>query len=92
MAAMIVVRDDDSTTDGALSPASAQRLDQNGEGRRGLPAPCADTGTTKLHRLEENIGAANVALTPDDLAAIAAALATVHGDRCSAHLQARVGP
>src|SRR5947209_10200201 len=27
-------------------------------------------GTTKLHRLEENIGAANVELTPDDLKAI----------------------
>ena len=30
-------------------------------------------GTTKLHRLEENIGAANVELTPDDLAAIESA-------------------
>jgi aryl-alcohol dehydrogenase-like predicted oxidoreductase len=50
-------------------------------------------GTTKLHRLEENIGAADVALTPDDLAAIAAALSTVtvQGDRYPAHLQARVG-
>ena len=50
-------------------------------------------GTTKLHRLEENVGAADVVLTPDDLAAIAAALATVtvQGDRYPAHLQARVG-
>jgi len=50
-------------------------------------------GTTKLHRLEENIGAADIALTPDDLGAIAAALATVtvQGDRYPAHLQARVG-
>jgi aryl-alcohol dehydrogenase-like predicted oxidoreductase len=50
-------------------------------------------GTTKLHRLEENIGAADVALTPDDLGAIAAVLATVtvQGDRYPAHLQARVG-
>jgi len=50
-------------------------------------------GTTKLHRLEENIGAANVALSPDDLSAIAGVLArvTVQGDRYPAHLQARVG-
>jgi aryl-alcohol dehydrogenase-like predicted oxidoreductase len=50
-------------------------------------------GTTKLHRLEENIGAANVALTADDLATIAAMLSTltVQGDRYPAHLQARVG-
>ena len=50
-------------------------------------------GTTKLHRLEENIGAADVVLTPDDLGAIAAVLATVtvQGDRYPAHLQARVG-
>jgi len=27
-------------------------------------------GTTKLHRLEENLGAASVELTPDDLAEI----------------------
>jgi aryl-alcohol dehydrogenase-like predicted oxidoreductase len=27
-------------------------------------------GTTKLHRLEENLGAADVELSPDDLAAI----------------------
>jgi aryl-alcohol dehydrogenase-like predicted oxidoreductase len=50
-------------------------------------------GTTKLHRLEENIGAASVALSPDDLRAIAGVLArvTVQGDRYPAHLQARVG-
>jgi aryl-alcohol dehydrogenase-like predicted oxidoreductase len=34
-------------------------------------------GTTKLHRLEENIGAANVVLTPADLAEINKALAAV---------------
>ena len=28
-------------------------------------------GTTKLHRLEENLGAANVELTPEDLRAMA---------------------
>lgn len=49
-------------------------------------------GTTKLHRLRENIGAAAVALTPADLSAIEAALAqiTVAGDRYLAHLQQRV--
>ncbi len=49
-------------------------------------------GTTKLHRLRENIGAAAVALTPADLSAIEAALAqiTVAGDRYPAHLQQRV--
>ncbi|WP_055325203.1 aldo/keto reductase [Ralstonia solanacearum] len=50
-------------------------------------------GTTKLHRLRENVGAAAVALTPPDLSAIEAALAqiTIAGDRYPAHLQQRVG-
>ncbi|QOZ52426.1 aldo/keto reductase [Bradyrhizobium sp. CCBAU 53338] len=50
-------------------------------------------GTTKLHRLEENLGAAAVALSQADLAAIAAVLArvSVQGERYPAHLQARVG-
>jgi aryl-alcohol dehydrogenase-like predicted oxidoreductase len=50
-------------------------------------------GTTKLTRLEENIGAASVELTPDDLRDIESALSgiTVQGDRYPAHLQARVG-
>ncbi|HXP96363.1 MAG TPA: aldo/keto reductase [Telmatospirillum sp.] len=50
-------------------------------------------GTTKLHRLEENIGAAGVTLTPDDLRDIDSALSkvTVQGDRYPAHLQSRVG-
>jgi aryl-alcohol dehydrogenase-like predicted oxidoreductase len=49
-------------------------------------------GTTKLHRLEENIQAADVELTAEDLASIESALATikVEGDRYPAHLQARV--
>src|ERR1044072_6980197 len=44
-------------------------------------------GTTKLHRLEENLGAANVELTPDDLREIdeAASKITLHGDRYPAH-------
>ncbi|GFO69488.1 aldo/keto reductase [Geomonas limicola] len=50
-------------------------------------------GTTKLHRLEENLGAAAVELTSDELKGIADALAKieVHGDRYPAHLQQRVG-
>ena len=50
-------------------------------------------GTTKLQRLEENIGAATVKLTVDDLAEIASALShiQVQGDRYPSHLQARVG-
>jgi aryl-alcohol dehydrogenase-like predicted oxidoreductase len=50
-------------------------------------------GTTKLHRLEENIGAASVELTAGDLSEIESALSgiTVQGDRYPAHLQARVG-
>jgi aryl-alcohol dehydrogenase-like predicted oxidoreductase len=50
-------------------------------------------GTTKLHRLEENLGAASVELTADDLRGIESALSkiTVRGDRYPAHLQQRVG-
>lgn len=50
-------------------------------------------GTTKLHRLEENIGAAAISLTGDDLREIEAALAriTVQGARYPEHLQRRVG-
>ena len=50
-------------------------------------------GTTKLHRLEENIGAAYVELAADDLGEIETALAniTVQGDRYPRDLQQRVG-
>lgn len=50
-------------------------------------------GTTKIHRLEENIGAAEVELTPEDLREIneAAESITIEGARYPAHLQARVG-
>jgi aryl-alcohol dehydrogenase-like predicted oxidoreductase len=50
-------------------------------------------GTTKLHRLEENLGAVAVELTPDDLGAIEGALAeiTVQGARYPEHLQRLVG-
>jgi pyridoxine 4-dehydrogenase len=50
-------------------------------------------GTTKLHRLEENIGAAAVELSPAEMAEIADMLASVEvqGDRYSPVHQARVG-
>ena len=46
-------------------------------------------GTTKLHRLEENIGAAAIELTPDDLREIesAASKITVQGARYPEHLE-----
>jgi aryl-alcohol dehydrogenase-like predicted oxidoreductase len=46
-------------------------------------------GTTKLHRLEENVGAAAVELTADDLRSIADAVSAIEvvGDRYPAHLQ-----
>lgn len=49
-------------------------------------------GTTKLNRLEENIAAASLSLTNDDLASIATALAHIQivGDRYPAHLQKNV--
>ena len=50
-------------------------------------------GTTKRHRLEENLGAAAVQLTSDDLGEIdrAAAQIEVHGARYPEHLQKLVG-
>ena len=50
-------------------------------------------GTTKLHRLEENIGAATVELTADDLREIdgAAAQITVQGARYPEQLQQMTG-
>jgi len=50
-------------------------------------------GTTKIHRLEENIGAADVELTAGDLQEIqrAADDITIEGDRYPEHLQQRVG-
>jgi aryl-alcohol dehydrogenase-like predicted oxidoreductase len=50
-------------------------------------------GTTKLHRLDENIGAAAVTLTSDDLRDIdsAAAKITVHGARYPEHLEQLTG-
>lgn len=58
-------------------------------------APCIVPipGTTKLHRLMENIGSADVPLTSADVQSIGAALAqvSVQGDRYPESLKARVG-
>ncbi len=50
-------------------------------------------GTTKLQRLEENLGAASIELSTEDLCQIQDALSTikVEGDRYPAHLAARAG-
>ncbi|MDF2193518.1 aldo/keto reductase [Paraflavitalea sp. CAU 1676] len=50
-------------------------------------------GTTRLARLQENIGAASLELTPEELAAIetGAAQISVQGARYPEHLQKRVG-
>ena len=50
-------------------------------------------GTTKLHRLEENIKAAGIELTPDDLRDIELAVSkiTVQGARYPEHVQRLVG-
>ena len=50
-------------------------------------------GTTKLHRLDENIGAVAVELTADDLREIesAASKITVHGNRYPEHIEKMTG-
>lgn len=50
-------------------------------------------GTTKLHRLEENLGAAAITLSADELQAIQTTLdgIAIQGDRYPAQLAARVG-
>ena len=50
-------------------------------------------GTTKLHRLEENIGAVAIELTPDDLREIesAASKITVHGTRYTEEMEQMTG-
>ncbi|HZX90059.1 MAG TPA: aldo/keto reductase [Rudaea sp.] len=50
-------------------------------------------GTTKLHRLEENIGAVNIELSLEDLRSIESAVSkvSVHGARYPEHLQKLVG-
>ncbi|MBL0967603.1 MAG: aldo/keto reductase [Brevundimonas sp.] len=49
-------------------------------------------GTTKLHRLEENLAAADISLTAEDLASIEAAVGgfEVTGERYPAAMQARI--
>ncbi|WP_229598562.1 hypothetical protein [Runella zeae] len=51
-----------------------------------MPIP----GTSKRHRLQENIGAIHISLTRDELANINAALATIKivGERYPAQIQA----
>jgi aryl-alcohol dehydrogenase-like predicted oxidoreductase len=50
-------------------------------------------GTTKLHRLKENIGAAAIELTPDDLREIQSAFSkvAVQGDRYPERLEQLTG-
>jgi aryl-alcohol dehydrogenase-like predicted oxidoreductase len=50
-------------------------------------------GTTKLHRLDENIGAAAIELTPDDLREIdqAASRITIQGARYPEHMEQMTG-
>jgi aryl-alcohol dehydrogenase-like predicted oxidoreductase len=50
-------------------------------------------GTTKMHRLEENLGAVNIELGPDDLLEIEGAVSTitVQGDRYPERMQKLVG-
>jgi aryl-alcohol dehydrogenase-like predicted oxidoreductase len=50
-------------------------------------------GTTKLNRLEENIGAADITLTPDELSGINSALEKIKvvGDRYPEELEKRTG-
>jgi hypothetical protein len=54
-----------------------------------VPSP----GTTKLHRLEENVGAASIELPPEDLRDIesAASKICVQGARYSEHLEQMTG-
>jgi aryl-alcohol dehydrogenase-like predicted oxidoreductase len=50
-------------------------------------------GTSRLHRLQENIGAAEITLTPDDLSKMDAALATIKvvGERYSVQIKEATG-
>ena len=57
------------------------------------PGSCPSPAPRKLHRLEENLGAADVELTAADLSEIetAAAKITVHGARYPEHLEQMTG-
>ncbi|MGN6615686.1 MAG: hypothetical protein ACTHJ5_00795 [Ilyomonas sp.] len=54
-----------------------------------MPIP----GTSKLHRLQENIGATNVLLTKEELSKINSTLATIKivGERYPAQIQEATG-
>lgn len=58
-----------------------------------VPANMPIPGTTKLHRLEENVGAANVELTSDDLSEINEAASNIEaeGERYAPQQLAMVG-
>jgi aryl-alcohol dehydrogenase-like predicted oxidoreductase len=88
------------------SPALVELLGQIAQRKKATPAQIALAwllaqkpwiapipGTTKLHRLEENIGAASVELTPDDLREVdeAASQITVQGARYPENLERMTG-
>ena len=90
----------------AANQALVDLLKQTAERKRATPAQIALAwllarkpwivpipGTTKLHRLEENLGAADVELTASDLADMEAAAAkiTIEGERYPPQLMATVG-
>ena len=52
-----------------------------------MPIP----GTTKLHRLEENIGSLAIELTPDDLRDIDTAASMIQGERYPERLEQLTG-
>jgi aryl-alcohol dehydrogenase-like predicted oxidoreductase len=62
-------------------------------GKSNLEISAMGLGCTKLHRLEENIGAVSVELTPDDLRDIEAAASkiTVQGARYPEKLEQMTG-
>ncbi|QHT67317.1 aldo/keto reductase [Rhodocytophaga rosea] len=86
--------------------AMVELLTRIGQGKQATPAQIALAwllaqkpwiapipGTTKLHRLEENIGAANIELTPDDLSQIeeAASKITIQGARYTEAMEKQTG-
>jgi aryl-alcohol dehydrogenase-like predicted oxidoreductase len=76
-------------TERAVTPAQIALAWLLGQKPWIVPIP----GTTKLHRLEENIGSADVELSYDDLRAIAEAVSRVEvqGARYPEHLQQQIG-
>ena len=80
---------------GAIAQAEERdsRSDRTRLAARAKAVDRSDPGTTKLNRLEENIGAVAVELTPDDLRDIDAAASkiTVQGDRYPERLEKMTG-